>query len=275
VGAVKKRWALLALFVALAAAGLYGWRIEPLRFEVTRLAWPPALAQAFAGQRVVYVSDLHVTANWRKADKLLALLRRLAPDYLLLGGDLVTYEGEVEPVVEFLKRLPPTKGAYALLGDSDYMGRVRNCAYCHVPGRRELRDDVPVRFLRNETVDIHDGRVRLVGLDGEDKAGWHDVCRDGIQADTPTLVMAHYPEAIAVIAPFAPAQVLAGDTHGGQVALPVWMIDKVAKARLEPYRHGPYHVRGTRLFVSRGVGESLLPIRLGERPEVVIFEASP
>jgi len=268
--------ALVVLFV-LVAGGVcfYAWRVEPMDLRVVTVPLPPRLAEAFAGKKLVFLADLHITADWRKKEKLLALLRDLDPDYLLLGGDLVWYEGDLVPVIDFLKRLPVRQKAFAVLGDAEYMGRIRNCALCHQPDSRELRDDLPVRFLRNETTTLAEGRVRLLGLDGEAKAEWKAVCRDNLDGRRPTLVLVHYPTAMDLIAEYGADLVLAGDTHGGQIALPDRLLELITGHQTTQFLYGHYRAGSTAMFVTRGVGESILPLRLGRPPEVVVLEAAP
>ncbi len=265
----KQRATLASLLLLIVILVLYVWQIEPRNITVTRIDLPPRLAEAFAGQKIAFIADLHITADWRKEKALLARLSEIKPDYLLIGGDLVWYQRSVSPAVEFLKKLPPTKGSFVVLGDSDYMGRVRNCAYCHVPGSRELRTDLPVTFLRNEALEIADGKAMLVGLDGEDDSGWDAACAENITPDLPSLVLVHYPEAADRVAAYRPDLVLAGDTHGGQVA-GVDRLGEIIHGPM-PYPQGWFEVDGTPLFVTRGIGESLLPVRFGRPPEIVVL----
>lgn len=268
----------LAVVLLLLVAGgvvFYAWRIEPLDIKVTVVPLPPRLAEAFAGKKIVFLADLHITADWRKEEKLLALLEELDPDYLLLGGDLVWYEGEIEPVIAFLKKLKVREKAYAVLGDAEYMGRIRNCALCHQPDSRALRDDLPVRFLRNETATLAEGRVRLLGLDGEDKPDWPAACRDQLDGRRPTIVLVHFPSAFDIIAEYGADLVLAGDTHGGQVALPARLMAMLTGSQVVRYPYGRYQAGASAMFVTRGVGESILPLRLSRPPEVVVLEAEP
>lgn len=263
-----------SLAVGLTVVVLYAWLVEPRLLTVTRLDLPAPLDQALAGQRVVFVSDPHIGPDWSKAEKLLDRLRCLKPDYLLIGGDLAAYGGRAEPVVDFLKRLPETKGTYAVLGDSDYAAGFRNCLYCHRPGSREPRDDLPVTFLRNQPAPLAEGRVTLVGLDGEAKGGWPVACARGRANDTPLLVLGHFPQAAEIAAPYDPALVLAGDTHGGQIVGLDRILPTIPTYAGHRLAYGWYNVAGAPLFVSRGLGESLLPLRLGRTPEIVVLEGA-
>ncbi|HPM76566.1 MAG TPA: hypothetical protein PK961_05700 [bacterium] len=269
-----KRGRVVALLLAVFALGVlvYAWQIEPRRLTITHLALPAPLAEALAGARVVYVADLHVTPRWPIRKRFLATLRALDPDYLLLGGDLVWYEGNVDASVELLKQLPARRGAYAVLGDADYQGKIRNCAFCHVPGKRELRTDLPVTFLRNEALTIADGAVELVGLDADKRHEWKSTGERHLPADKPSLVLTHYPEALRVIAPRGADLVLGADTHGGQFLAPRFLFRWVFNSDRARYLYGWFDDGGTRLFVTRGVGESILPLRLGRPPEIVLLE---
>jgi hypothetical protein len=259
--------AVIVVFALLA----YAWQIEPRRIGVTRLRLPDALARALGNERVVYIADLHVMRGWIQERPLLATLAALDPDYLLVGGDLVWYEGDVDRTLELLKRLHARKGVFAVLGDSDYNGRVRNCAYCHVPETRELRHDLPVRVLRNEAVELAGGKVRLVGLDVEERGGWAPTVDRWLDGREPTIVLTHFPYALPVIASRGADLVLAADTHGGQIAAPRWMIRLLFGPLREHFLYGWFHERSTPMFVTRGIGESIVPLRFGRPPEVVLF----
>ncbi len=258
--------------LVLGAVVVYAWRIEPFRLGVTRIDLPPDLNAALAGQRIALISDLHIRKNWPKTKLLLDTLQRLDPDYLLIAGDMVWYEADAGPAMEVAKQFHARKGVYAVLGDADYMGRVRNCIYCHVPGSRELRHDLPVRFLRNEAVTIADDKVTLVGLDGEDSHGWDETCRRSITPERPSIVMVHYPQTLPFASAFHPSLILAGDTHGGQIIAPYWVYPLITQAPVKKYRYGWFYEGRTPMFVTRGVGESHIPARLARPPEVVLME---
>jgi len=268
----RLRAVVLFLLLCLLLVAVYAWQIEPRMLGVTRIALPDKLAEALGGRRVVYLADLHVASTWPIRERLLATLRALDPDILLVGGDLVWYQKDLGPAIDVLKQLPSREGTFSVLGDSDYMGRIRNCAYCHVPGSRELRTDVPVTFLRDEAVDLAGGAVQLVGLDGDRRRHWGKVYRELSDPETPTMVLVHYPEALRDIAPLGADLVLAGDTHGGQILAPDFLLAwRYGEDRVR-YRYGWFRDHDTPMFVTRGVGESGVPLRLGRKPEVVVLE---
>ncbi len=268
----RVRPALLGLALALAAVALYAWQIEPSLLGVTRLELPPDLRAPLAGKRLVLISDLHITADWRHGPRLFATLDRLAPDYILIAGDLVWYERDTQPVIDVIRKFRAREGVYAVLGDADYTGRVRNCVYCHVPGTRELRHDLPVRFLRNEAVPIADGRVTLLGLDVNEMGAWDDVCRANLDDGKPSITLVHFPSALSAVAKVGSSIVLAGHTHGGQVCAPSFVYPYFGEDKVKENRYGWFQRGRTPMFVTRGVGESILPVRLGEPPEVVLLE---
>ena len=265
-----RRLFLLTAFVLLVLL-VYAWQIEPRMIGVTRLRLPDPLARALAGNRVVFIADLHVTRGWMQQRRLLATVAALDPDYLLLGGDLVWYQGDVDRAVDLLKLLRARKGVFAVLGDADYAGRIRNCAYCHMPGSRELRHDVPVRFLRNESVDLAGGAARLVGLDADARGDWLAAGNRWLDGRTPTIVLTHYPTALPVIASRGAGLVLAADTHAGQIITPRFLLTWLFGASRTRYLYGWFRARTTPMFVTSGVGESLAPLRFGCPPEVVLF----
>ncbi len=67
---------------------------------------------------------------------------------------------------------------------------------------------------------------------------------------------------------------LAGDTHGGQICLPLPGRRILLSDLSAPFAEGPYDVDGRQLYVTRGVGTSLLPLRAFCRPEIVVFRVA-
>jgi predicted MPP superfamily phosphohydrolase len=274
--------ALLATGAAIGAgAAVAGWAalVEPRRTIVERITlelpgWPPALD----GLQVALVSDLH--AGGPHVD--VARLRRLVtglntrwPDLVLLAGDLVDADvagGEPippEPVAEALGRLRPPFGAIAVLGNHDRaFDGPRVAAALRAAGVVVLDDDL-------WAVGVRGVRLWIAGVaDVTTERADPDALLARVPDGDPVLVLTHNPDVFPRVPPRA-ALVLAGHTHGGQVALPG------VKARVIPSRFGARYAAGhvvegdRHLFVTSGVGESRWPIRLNAPPEVVLLRLRP
>jgi predicted MPP superfamily phosphohydrolase len=269
------RRALLALFAFGLALAVDGFWIEPSRLVVHREElhipkWPAALS----GLRVAFVSDLHVGSPHWGVDHLRGLVERVnaeQPDLILLGGDYlingVTF-GEhvpVEPIAAELARLHAPLGVIAVLGNHDWWNdgpHVR--AAFEARGIAVLDDEArPVTWhgasfcvlgLRDEVVRDHslnqELKLALPGL--------------------PLIVMVHEPDIFAQMDDRA-SLTLSGHTHGGQVALPLLGRLVVPSAFGQRYAAGHIVENGRHLFVTTGVGTSILPVRFGVPPEIALL----
>lgn len=244
--------ALLGIGVLLACWGLV---VEPHWIELTEHrvgARPPVLT-------IMHLSDLHVTGAGSNERRVLELADEVRPDLIVITGDTVT-DGEFDPAparafLEALVARRPALGVYACPGNhEDWAG----------PGALAAQRAAGVIVLEDATVTLLDGRLALHGLAAGRGAG-------AVGAPTPAydVVLCHYPAVLPRIARPGLELVLAGHSHGGQVRLP-FVGALILPFETRPYDAGWFEHGATRLFVSRGVGTSLLPVRFGCRPEVAI-----
>ncbi|MEA2124909.1 MAG: uncharacterized protein QOI80_1691 [Solirubrobacteraceae bacterium] len=229
--------------------------------------WPARLD----GLRVAVVTDLHAggpRVGRRRIDRLVAAVNAAQPDLVALVGDYV--DPHVLGGVRFdpagvARRLARLRApAVAVLGNHDWHDEGHTVA-------RLLRH-AGLRLLENEAVrlDVRGGALHVAGVgDLRERDPRVGSALADVPEGEPILLLSHDPD----VFPYVPARVsltLSGHLHGGQVDLPLIR-------RLMPTRHGSRfkegHVveSGRHLFVSRGVGETGLPIRVRSAPEVPIL----
>jgi len=232
-------------------------RLEHADLRVVGL--PPALD----GLRIGLITDVHVSASVADDDirSAVRLLTDARPDLLALGGDHVTDLDTTRavPAADLLAPLADAPhGAFAVLGNHDD-DRVVPAALVS-RGFTVLKDARTRLTIRGEAVDIAGLRywTRRVS----------DVARVLHGAGPTTLLLAHDPRRLREAAALDVQLVLAGHTHGGQVVLPG--LGAVA-ARRFPVVAGPATDGNCTLFVSRGVGTVVVPVRINCPPEVSVL----
>ncbi|MCA1614434.1 MAG: metallophosphoesterase, partial [Acidobacteria bacterium] len=266
----------LALLVVAALLALWSFVIEPDRLVVREVALSLPRWPADAGRlRLAVVSDIHTGSphvDASKLDELVEEINRLKPDAVLLLGDFVisgVAGGEFigpEVTSERLKGLRPAHGTFAVLGNHDWWEG----------GERVWRslEGAGVRVLENDAVSFTHGgrRVWLVGLADlwtrkpDIQASLSKVTDD----DSPVFVLTHNPDIFPDI-PEHVALTLAGHTHGGQVRLPLLGRPVVPSRYGQRYAAG-HVVEGSRhLYVTTGVGTSIIPVRFRVAPEIVLL----
>jgi hypothetical protein len=279
----RRRSALVAVGLVLLGTGLWVFWIEPASLVVRehRIAvpgWP-----AGAPIRIALLSDLHVGSPHNGPGRLRAVVRRVnaaRPQIVLLAGDFVIHRvlfGTFVPpetTGEILRDLRAPLGVYAVLGNHDYGLNARRVAAALRAGGVLVLEDQAVR-IGGEFVPATTPPFWLVGV-SDLLRGPHDL--DGaltqVTDDAPVLLFTHNPD----LFPEVPERVgltLAGHTHGGQVHIPLVGRPIVPSRYGSRYAAGLVVERGRRLFVTTGVGTSIVPVRFFVPPEIALLSVVP
>jgi uncharacterized protein len=248
-----------------AAAVAQSYRFEVNLYEYT-------LPHLKAPLRLAHLSDLHYGPYSQEGSIKAWVDATLAeaPDLVLLTGDFIDHRtrGSLEPLVRQLARLTPPLGIYGVWGNHDYdLG---------ISKRDELNEafrEAGIRILVNEGTLVRDD-LFLAGVD-DLWQGQHDLHAALGQrpVDKSCLFMCHIPDILPGIVKYGYSAdlTLCGHNHGGQIKLPflgaVEVPSKYGRRFLEGWFSEP-----TPAFVSRGLGFSVLPVRVGSMSEVVIID---
>lgn len=248
--------------LALLAAVFYAAAVEPYWIEVARHQVRAPVPRPL---RLVLLCDLHTSGFGRLEAKTLELVAREKPDAILVAGDGISGAQGYPGALKFLQRLQAPLGVWAVRGNwENWTRRKDEPAFYREAG---------VGLLVNETVALAPG-VTLTGYD-DAATGRPDLDRAarGLAKSTFSIALFHSPRFFDRVTRVH-ALCLAGHTHGGQFRLPglgpLWL-----PAGSSPYVAGWYRKEGSALYVSRGVGGSLLPIRFLCRPEIAVFDLVP
>jgi hypothetical protein len=246
----------------LGTALAYPFVIEPRWLEVTEHHIEGDIA---APLRIALVSDLHTTGFGFIESSVVDAIADAKPDLILLAGDLVHQSGGREPVERFLGALPDAPlGIWLAPGNWEYWRLGRSTKEFYDPGKG--------RWLVNTSTAVR-ADVTLVGLD-DDLAGKPDPTAALAGVERPfAIALLHSPSGVAPLLGRVDL-VLGGHTHGGQARIPF-----DGPIILPPgdggYDRGWYEKKGTRVFITRGVGMSVLPARFWCRPEVALIDVTP
>ena len=270
--------AAVAATASLAGAALLGWAVivEPGRLVVreTRVGsarWPAGRPPL----RLAVLTDLHVGSfrnGLGRLDEVVARTNAQHPDLVVILGDLVVHDvllGRFVPPEATATRLAGLRaplGVMAVLGNHDWW-------YNGYKVRRDLEAN-GIKILENEVVrlDVRGTPLWLAGLADL----WTRVQRvEQTIAQVPdgetVIALTHNPDIFPQLPQRVPLM-LAGHTHGGQVRLP--FIGSVVEASRfgERYEVGHVFENGHHLFVTTGIGTSIVPVRFGVPPEIVLLE---
>lgn len=216
--------------------------------------------------RIALLADLHTKEIGTRERRVLAMLEREKPDLILIAGDLSNGHGRPADVAPFLRRLSAPLGVIAVPGNWDYWrgGPGAGIAQYAAAGATMLRDEIATP--RDD--------LAIAGLD-DTLQGSPDPAK--VLASAPAgkalVVLMHEPGLFDGIAGHAPLA-LAGHTHGGQGRLPLWgaLTTPPGSGR---YVDGWYERDGSHLYVTRGLGTSIIAARFFCRPEVTLLTIQP
>jgi len=234
----------------------------------------PSCPAALDGLRIAALSDIHAGAPHVDAAKLRLLVERTnaeRPDFVALLGDYVIKDVAggrfmtAEAMSRELAALQAPLGVVAVLGNHDW--------WYDGPRVQKALVGAGFRVLENEAIALERGgrRFWVAGI-ADLWAGSPDPERAlaAVPEDEPVLAITHNPD----VFPHVPARValtLAGHTHGGQVRLPFLGAPIVPSRFRQRYAVGLVEDEGRKIFVTPGIGTSIVPVRLGVPPEISVI----
>jgi predicted MPP superfamily phosphohydrolase len=272
----RARVGLASLLLFLALLVFYGFFVEPNRLVVRHETipiqqWP----QHLDGLRIAVLADLHTGGSFIDENKLRTIVERtnqLRPEMIVILGDFIAGDGRRHPLrmepevfAPILKGFSAPLGVYAVLGNHDWW-------FDGVKVRRVLEQN-GIKVLENEVLSIQarGAPLWLVGLaDLWTRPQRVEDTLEQVPPGAPMLALTHNPDIFVRLAAHVPL-LLAGHTHGGQVRFPL-IGTVVQSSRLgDRYTRGHIFENGHHMFVTTGIGTSIMPVRFGVPPEIVLL----
>jgi predicted MPP superfamily phosphohydrolase len=257
------RKALAACAVLALVVLAYAFYVEPYRVEVTHHRVTAPLARPLV---IAHLSDLHIRGIGRREERVLAILEREAPDAIFVTGDTVDEPELADAARTLLERLHAPLGVWAVPGNWEHWVNTS-------PYTADRPSKAGVHYFVNEAARLRDD-VWVVGLDdvlGGRPNGPHAL--KDVPRGATVFALFHSPMGIYQLRGRA-AVAFAGHTHGGQIRLPfmkpLWLPSGSGR-----FVEGWYEEEGTKMFVSRGIGSSIVQARFFCRPEVAIVTIEP
>lgn len=273
----------LGLGIILLSLGVYYNNALVLsEYEIKNSSVP----ESFCGFKVAQVSDLHNSTHGKDNKKLLNILREAQPDIIVFTGDMIdSYHTDVEVAVAFVKEAVKIAPCYYVTGNHE--SRVPEDADYLFGNMIELG----VHMLYNMCIELpsptgNGESILLAGLDDPTflsealYMGSASAVDSKLKEILPknleekfTLLLSHRPELFEVYTKNNIDLTLSGHAHGGQFRLPfVGGLYAPHQGFLPQYDSGLYTENDSNMIVSRGIGNSLFPFRLFNKPEVILVE---
>lgn len=231
--------------------------------------------------KIAHISDLHNAEFGSNNTKLISLLKKTEADIIVITGDIVdSRRTNMDKAVQFADSAGKIAPTYYVNGNHE--SRLSNTEYNHLITRLK---QAGVTVLENDTADISigDETITLIGIndpgfrmelvdDTMEQNIAHQLMSIIPENDNYKVLLAHRPEYFDVYADKVDL-VLSGHAHGGQFIIPfVGGLVAPGQGILPKYYNGLYKDSTTSMIVSRGIGNSIFPFRINNRPEIVVAE---
>ena len=245
------------------------WLRQPKALEISTTRLATEKIPAGRELRIVQLSDLHLDSFNEYFRQVASKTNALKPDMILLTGDYVEEARNLNGVLKFLRLLSAPGGIYAVQGNWEYWALIEG---------KNLQDKfhrAGATLLINQRgdADIRDLPVSVLGVDYPSASGSLQILRTAADPDRINITLSHVPAFQHGLLDGIADLVLSGHTHGGQVRLPL----------IKPFylpRHSGAYVSGlyrvgekqqVPLYVSRGIGTSVMPVRFFCPPEISLL----
>lgn len=275
---MKKRIIIVSIFVIiLLLLGFY------LNFENTSLQvahydiLDNKIPEDFNNYRIIQVSDFHNTTSKKLTNDLVENIKKQKPNIIVLTGDLIdSRKTEVTFAINFIKEIKDIAPIYYVTGNHE----ARVSKYSEL---KEQMNNLGIDILENKAIAIrqNDSTLNLIGINdpsfaNENKVSDNEIIRTEINnleydKDIYTILLSHRPEAFDTYVSENINLIFTGHAHGGQIRIPfVGGVVAPNQGLFPKYTSGKYEEKNTTMIVSRGIGNSIFPFRINNRPELII-----
>ncbi|MDD3185002.1 MAG: metallophosphoesterase [Anaerostipes sp.] len=214
------------------------------------------------GYKIVQISDLHNKKFGKDNKVLIKKIRKSKPNIIVLTGDLIdSNHTDIETALNFVKKAKEIAPTYFVTGNHEcalsqnkYNQLLKGLQRCGAI----LMDGKEIKLFKNSY---------LVGI-GDDSL---KEITSKLPNDSMNILLAHEPQLLADYAKAKTDIVLCGHAHGGQIRIPFCNIGLIApdQGLFPKYTSGKYEKGETTMYVSRGLGNSILPLRIFNQPEII------
>ena len=269
------------ILVMLLISIMVSWVIwGNLSVETTKLTVTSKdLPEAFDNFSIAHISDLHNAEYGKNNEKLIDILEAESPNIIAITGDLIdSNHTNLEVALSFAQQAVKIAPCYFVTGNHEaWIGS-------QYEELKTSLQNTGITVLQDEAIELNYGDVciQLIGLNDPDFSERDRLLSESILevklsqvniSDGFTILLSHRPEYFNVYQNKNIDLVLSGHAHGGQFRLPLGGgVIAPGQGLFPKYDAGAYTENGTTMIVSRGIGNSIIPVRINNPPEIVIIE---
>lgn len=277
-----KRRIMLATFLCLIISALYCYW-ENNRIGISESVYSnPKLPAEFQDFTIAHISDLHNKSFGKDQKYILHMLKSIEPNIIVVTGDLIDRRKyDLDVALTFVEGASKIAPVYYVTGNHEAWLDDFETAKLRLIGKGAIfLDDSQFELTRKG------GTIKLMGLsdpdflttsygEGNDVTLMTKQLADWKNDNSFKILLTHRPELFELYAKNNMDLIFAGHAHGGQIRIPfIGAVIAPEQGFLPDLTEGRYNMGNSTLYVSRGLGNSLLPIRINNRPEIVVVRLS-
>ena len=274
----KRKWLLLLVGIIMLLIWIV-WGNSALELNEYYIK-SDKIPEAFSGFRIVHISDFHNAEIGEDNVKLIRMIEQAEPDIIVITGDIIdSYRTDIDVSLQFIEKVVQIAPCYYVTGNHE--ARFSKEVYSDFEKKMEYYG---VNVLHNKIVFLERDEmyICLGGLDDPTFAQRYSKKVQNKISDQITelfaeegykILLSHRPDFYQDYVKADVDLVFSGHAHGGQVRIPlIGGIVAPNQGFFPEYDAGLFVEENTQMFVSRGIGNSLCPIRFNNRPEVIVVE---
>ena len=228
----------------------------------------------FNGYKIVQISDLHNKEFGRNQSKLINLIKNANPDIIVITGDLISSKDtKIDIAMELIYGAIDIAPVYYVPGNHEaWSAKYAELTQKLIASGVVILSDKKIQITKEDTsIDLMGLSDPSVSLYGEYQLGkrLNDLVTGDV--DSYKILLSHRPDLIEIYASNKIDLAFTGHAHGGQFRLPIiGGLGAPDQGFFPKYTSGTYTMDDTTMVVSRGLGKSVIPVRIFNRPEIII-----
>ena len=239
------------------------------------------LPKEFDGFRIAHVSDLHNTEIGKDNQKLISMLKDAEPDIIVITGDMIDSRNtNVDIALAFAEKAMQVAPCYYVTGNhesrvNEYDALKEGLNRLGVIVLEDAKTELVVSGEKITIIGVDDPNFKMDYLLNDESAIKSKLNELMSEDDGYTILLSHRPELFEAYVDSDVDVVFSGHAHGGQFRIPfIGGVVAPNQGLFPQYDSGIYTKENTNMIVSRGVGNSIVPFRINNRPEVIVVELS-
>lgn len=269
---------ILTIFILSLFLGFY------LSFENTKLSVSnyeissEKIPIEFNDFKILQISDFHNTKSKTLTNDLINEVKIEKPDIIVLTGDLIDRrKTDVDIAINFIRNIKEVAPIYFVPGNHE----IRTCEYSKLKDKM-LENKVIILENNAKVIKLNDHKINIIGIIdpsiGDKSFTEHSKTIETELGDINydknnySILLSHRPEEFNTYVKNKIDLVLTGHAHGGQIRIPfIGGVLAPNQGFFPKYTSGKFKENGTIMIVSRGIGSSVFPFRINNRPELVVI----